>query len=285
MILPPPEEGASWAFLDRRLDSGIPFEWHHHPEYELTLTLNSRGHRYVGDDVEAYDDGDLVLIGPSLPHTWCSREAIDPRKPHVALVAWFTREWATGLTTLAPELRQISVLLERAVRGVVFSEWARHKTAPLIQTMRSADPARRFVLLLEVLRLLCRDDRSVEMTNVAAAVGGMPATDARMVRALDHLHRHFAEPTSIPRLASVAGVSPSSLHRMFRRHTRMTVVAYIVRLRVGRACSMLIHGRQAIAVIAAEVGYTNLSLFNRQFARLKGETPREFRRCHRSLPG
>lgn len=279
-----PEEGVSWAFLDRRLAGGIPFEWHHHPEYELTLTLNSRGHRYVGDDVEAYDDGDLVLIGPGLPHSWYSREAIDPAEPHVALVAWFTREWATRLTIFAPELGQLSVLLERAARGVVFSEQANRQTAPLIQMMRSADPARRLVLLLEVLRLLCRDDHCVEMTNAVASISDMPAADARMVRALDYLHRHFAERTPLPDLAGIAGVSVSGLHRMFRRHTRMTIVGYVVRLRIGRACSMLIHEKKAIAVIAAEVGYTNLALFNRQFARLKGETPREFRKRHRCMP-
>jgi quercetin dioxygenase-like cupin family protein len=87
-----PEAGESWAFLDRGLSDGIPFEWHQHPEYELTLTLNSRGHRYVGHDVELYDDGDLVLIGPGIPHSWHSREAVDATRPHVALVMWFTRE-------------------------------------------------------------------------------------------------------------------------------------------------------------------------------------------------
>ena len=63
--------------LDRRLDDGIPFQWHHHPEFELTLTLNSRGQRFIGDHIGDYDDGDLVLVGPNLPHTWVSREKID----------------------------------------------------------------------------------------------------------------------------------------------------------------------------------------------------------------
>ena len=43
------EAGTSWTLLDRRLKDGIPFEWHHHPEFELTLSLNSRGHRLIGD--------------------------------------------------------------------------------------------------------------------------------------------------------------------------------------------------------------------------------------------
>lgn len=52
-----PADG-SWTLLNRRLEAGIPFEWHHHPEYELTLTTNSRGRRFVGDSIGGYDDGD-----------------------------------------------------------------------------------------------------------------------------------------------------------------------------------------------------------------------------------
>src|SRR5271156_6688093 len=66
---------SSWVLFDRRLPA-IPFEWHYNSEYELTLTLNSRGQRFVGDNISRYDDGDLVLIGPKIPHTWCSNEDV-----------------------------------------------------------------------------------------------------------------------------------------------------------------------------------------------------------------
>ena len=71
--LPVPPD-ASWSMLNRRLDEAIPFQWHHHPEFELTLTLNSRGERFIGDHVGSYEPGDLVLVGPNLPHSWASRE-------------------------------------------------------------------------------------------------------------------------------------------------------------------------------------------------------------------
>ena len=67
----------SWTLFDRRLPA-IPFEWHYNSEYELTLTLNSRGQRFVGDSIAPYEDGDLVLIGPKIPHTWCSSESVQP---------------------------------------------------------------------------------------------------------------------------------------------------------------------------------------------------------------
>jgi transcriptional regulator GlxA family with amidase domain len=111
------------------------------------------------------------------------------------------------------------------------------------------------------------------------------ATDPRMVRVFDHLHAHFAEPVRVTTLANIACVSTSTFHRMFRRHTRMTMVDYVTRLRVGRACSLLIESGQSIATIAADVGYTNLSLFNRQFAHAKGATPSNFRKHHRIMLG
>ena len=110
------------------------------------------------------------------------------------------------------------------------------------------------------------------------------AADPRMARVLAHLHDHFAEPVSIGGMAELACISPSAFHRMFRRHTRMTMVGYINRLRIGRACSMLIESAMPIAMIATDVGFTNLSLFNRQFARAKGDTPSNFRKRHRGMP-
>jgi AraC-like DNA-binding protein len=276
-----PEPGASWAFLDRRLDDGIPFEWHHHPEYELTLTLNSRGFRYIGDDVEPYDDGDLVLLGPGIPHSWHSREVIDPAQPHTALVIWFTQAWLDGLTAALPELGQLAGMLARAAQGLRFGEAARRAVAASIQAMRTATPVARLLQLLEVLNRLSQDQEAAPLSNVPA-LPGLPLSDEpRIARVLQHLHAHFAEPISAEAMAAIACISTSGFHRMFRRHTRTTLVAYLSRLRIGRACSLLITSGQPISAIASAVGYGNLSLFNRQFASIKGEAPSAFRRRHR----
>ncbi|GAC1029481.1 AraC family transcriptional regulator [Pseudomonas sp. No.21] len=276
-----PDDGASWALLNRRLEEGIPFEWHHHPEYELTLTLNSRGHRYIGDDIEPYDDGDLVLVGPGVPHSWCSSERIDAGSPHVALVIWFHRDWANGLLAMFPELRDIGVLLAGAEQGLGFGAATRTGVRPLIEAMPGAEPGRRLMLLLDVLLLLCRDPEMQPLANAPATPASLPTADPRIQRVLDRLHQGFAAPVSIPELAELACVSVSAFHRMFRRHTRMTAVQYITRLRIGRACSLLIATDLPVVRIAEQVGYANLSLFNRQFLALKASTPRDFRRVHR----
>src|SRR6478736_4097020 len=144
-------EGASWSLLHRRLEDGIPFYWHYHPEFELTLTLNSRGQRYIGDSIETYDDGDLVLLGPNLPHTWCSAERIDAGRPHVAHVMWFTEAWAGSVTAALAELRPVAPMLARSGRAICFSPDAAAAARPIIATIPELGPADRLLRLMQVL--------------------------------------------------------------------------------------------------------------------------------------
>ncbi|HEX2914309.1 MAG TPA: AraC family transcriptional regulator [Chloroflexia bacterium] len=274
---------ASWALLDRRLDNEIPFEWHHHPEFELTLTLNSRGQRYVGDSIEAYDDGDLVLVGPNLPHTWNSSEKIEPDRPHVALVMWFKPEWIEGLMALLTELRPLEPMLTSASRGIVFSSLTSQKVRPLIEEMRLLAPLDRLPKFLEVLVQLIHETHPRYLT-ITLKEEQMPVTgleQAHVELILDYIHEHYYSAISNAELAEQVGLSLSGFHRLFRRHLRMTVSEYISRLRIGKACALLITTEQPVAYIANITGYDNLANFNRQFKALKLVTPREFRQRFR----
>lgn len=267
--------------LNRRLPDEIPFEWHHHPEFELTLTLNSRGHRYVSNDVCRYDDGDLVLVGPNVPHSWCSAELIDPAEPHIALVIWFSEEWANSLVTLFPEMAKLRTLLAASQCAVHFSDDASRKLRSTIEGMVDQDAPERLVSLLHVLSSLCQDSAAQRIVPVDPAGGSNAINeDMRIHRVLDHLHAHYAEQLTITELAQMACISISAFHRMFRRHTRCTALDYISRLRIGRACSLLLEHNFTVSLIAEQVGYSSLALFNRQFKAQKGATPTEFRRQH-----
>lgn len=267
--------GASWAWLDRQLDDGIPFQWHHHPEFELTMTLNSRGQRFIGDHIGSYDDGDLVLIGPNLPHTWVSRERI-AEGPHVAQVMWFHPDWATALGATLTELKPVTALLARANRAVTFSQAVCREARGRITALFARPPEERVLPLLDLLQLLATDTNAVPLASAPAT---LPASGdrTRIDRVLDHIHLHYADGLSLPALADVAALSVSGLHRLFRRHTQQTITGYVTALRIGEACALLSGTARPIAHIATDVGYDSLANFNRQFRALKGMTPRDYR--------
>ena len=265
----------SWTLLDRRLPA-IPFEWHYNVEYELTLTLNSRGQRFVGDSMAAYEDGDLVLMGPKIPHTWCSSEDCGAGTTHQAIVLWFSEAFVQSLIKPHLELRPIQALLESSARAIEFSAGVRAKARTIICGMLRQNAEDRLPALLQLLLLLARDTRATPLTSGSAE--SMPdATGERIGRVLTYLHQHYREQNPVSQLTRVAALSRSSLYRLFRQQTGMTTSDYVTRLRIGNACALLVNTEKPISLIADEVGYRNLANFNRQFKETKRQTPRQFR--------
>jgi AraC-like DNA-binding protein len=274
---PPVEPGSSLSVLNRRLDDEIPFQWHHHPEYELTLTLNSVGQRFIGDHVGDYSDGDLVLIGPHLPHTWSSRARIADG-PHIALVMWFHPDWVAKAVSPFPELKAVGSLLQRAGPGMAFSPSTAASVRDQFEALFTARPVARMLGLLDVLDGLARDEGAEALASHAAFAAELGETRDRIDRVLGHLHAKYIQPVSLTELCEVAALSASGLHRMFVRQTGATISDYLMRLRIGEACARLSGTDQPIAFIAEAVGYASLANFNRQFRALRGMTPRDYRR-------
>lgn len=274
--VPATEEG-SFKVMDRQLDEGIPFSWHHHPEYELTLTLNSEGQRYVGDHVGAYGDGDLVLLGPNLPHTWASSHRPDESAPHVVLVIWFEPEWVERITSEISELAGVKKLFQRALAGLSFSEEVRQQVVPMIRSFFEEGPLERLFIILRVLAELSEDEDAVQLAHNPVVLSSVEEGNERIGRVLTLIHSEYSRVLPLEELAETAALSVSGVHRLFQRHTGQTISEYLKRIRIGDACAQLSSGEVPVAVIAHNVGYSALANFNRQFRAVKGMTPREYR--------
>ena len=97
-------------------------------------------------------------------------------------------------------------------------------------------------------------------------------------RVLAHLAEHFAEECTSAAMARLAGMSDMAFSREFKRVTGLTVPDYIARLRIDRACLLLMETDLTISTVAYEAGFNNLANFNRRFLRFKGISPAKFRR-------
>lgn len=275
--------GESWRLLWRELPE-LPFLWHYHPEFELTLTLNAQGQRYVGDSLEDFSSGDLVLTGPNQPHTWAATERPDSHQPMLAVVMWFSAAWLHTAARQWPELQGLQSLGERAGRGLKFSDAARAEVEALILELKPTEPALRLPLLLQILMHLSRDAKARPLATHACIPLGDKASE-RIHKVLQRLHAHPLSTPGVAALGDEAAMSVGAFHRFFKRHTGMTVLDYVAQLRIGQACERLINTNMPVKLVAAEAGYSNLAHFNRQFLARKGMTPRAFRASYRPPAG
>jgi AraC-like DNA-binding protein len=258
----------------------IPFEWHHHPEYELTLTMNSQGKRYIGDSVASYGADDLVLVPPNLPHTWASNRSIDDGEPEVAIVIWFDGAWVRRLADACPEYNGLCDLLRRAACGLAFENGAGTHMRAHLERLLSAKPRVRLQAALDVLDFLseCPATPLALPSAFDAHDGASTGHESDQInRVLALIETQFSRPLRLSTLAKASGLSERSLTRHFTQHLGESVGRYITRVRIGHACRMLTSTQTPISVIATRSGFPNAANFNRQFKASKNMTPAEFR--------
>jgi AraC-like DNA-binding protein len=250
--------------------------WHFHPECELTLIVRGRGMRYVGDHIERFGDGDLVFLGPDLPHYWWN-DADDPRGAH-SIVVQFGAQFEGGAIFELAEAAPVRRLLEASRRGLAFAGEPGSSVARDMSRLLELDGWRRLCLLLDILGRLAGDRRARTLAS-AGFVPSLHEADARRLNAVcRYVNEHYAGPVVHRVAAQMAGFSPAAFSRFFRRQMGKTFESYVVEIRIGHACRTLLESERTVLEAALAAGFNNLSNFNKHFKRLKGVTPRAFRR-------
>ena len=98
--------------------------------------------------------------------------------------------------------------------------------------------------------------------------------------AIEYMSAHFAEDIKIPELADRCSVSHVHFNRLFKSACGMSAKAYLNKLRIEIACSLLSTSNQSILHISLDCGYSTLSTFNRQFQQHMRCSPRSYRQTH-----
>ena len=121
---------------------GYPYRtvrWHFHPEYEIHLIVATTGKMFVGDHISSFAPGNLVLLGPNLPHNWVSDvpegETVEQRN----LVLQFGQEFVAHCMESFPEWRQVEGLLTASRRGVLFGAQTSAARLPCATRSTGAD--------------------------------------------------------------------------------------------------------------------------------------------------
>lgn len=272
---PPDEVG-----FVRCLEHGFPTplaRWHYHDEYELHLITSTSGKAFVGDWIGPFQAGHLVLTGPRLPHNWVSMDMPEGGVAQRDLVIQFPHEPLVKAADTIPELREILPLLDRARHGIEFfglSEAAQQHW----RRVKSARGLRRLTAFCDYLADLaaCTDYRL--LSSVQLQSDDDDASIDQIHAVVSSITDHLADEHSASALAAELGMSESRFSRFFRKATGNTFTDFVNRVRISRACQLLMDTDQQVTHICYEVGFNNVANFNRRFLEIKGMTPTEFRK-------
>ena len=256
----------------------------YHPEYELHLVTESQGIMYIGDCIEEFYPGNLCLIGPNIPHNWMSRLRTRRSVPGRDVALQFTRK-SIGLTNsyTPPEYADLEDLLDRGRFGLIFDGDGKQEAIDLLLTLRSLTGLEAFAGFLKLMSVLANN------CNARRAVSPKysPTLTDRSTRVMDMIFAEISQDvTAEIRMSDFAdrfGMTDATFSRFFNRNCGMNFSQYVRKIRIGHACALLQETDLKIVDVAADSGFRNLSLFNRQFRSEMGKTPQQYRKLARGL--
>ena len=254
---------------------------HQHPEVQLTLILSSEGKIIVGDFVGTFKPGDIFLIGPNLPHVFRNDAryygSTEGGQAH-SLTVFF--EWQTfGDKFLSlPELTHLQEFTKLSQRGMFIQEPVKTRVSQLIKLMFKKTGMDRLIVLLKILNILS-EHKHLEPLASSGTYNDFDEIDGKKLAGIyrftmNEYHRKI----SLEEVASMAHMTTNSFCRYFKKRTRKSYIDFLTEIRMGQAKKLLQQNDLSISQISLEVGFSNLSNFNRKFREVCSITPTEFRK-------
>jgi len=265
-----------------RLDN-YPWErnvWNVHPEYEIHLVRKCEGVALVGDHIERFEPGHLAIVGSYLPHDWVSTTAPGEIIPGRDIVLQFDPARVRAAAEHLPELTDLGVFLDAASRGLAFTGETRRQGAALMEAMAGETGLERLALFLELLACLSKGDYRV-LSSAAFASRGEDADHGWSQPVVAYLIEHFAEDIRLPDIASRFGMNAWTFSRRFQKSCGKSFTDYLTTLRLAQVCKLLADTDKPVTEICFEVGYLNVSNFNRAFLKARAMSPTLYRQLAR----
>lgn len=250
------------------------FHWHYHPEFELTYIIKGSGKRIVGDSIENFNEGDLVLLGPNLPHSWVSAK---PKQGKCeAIVIQFSTLFIAPFMAL-PEMKRANELLNKADHGIHFLKDKNMDFKSYVETIHSSNDLSRLTGIINFLDYLTEHKMKI-LGSRKFAQARSAESEKRINKVLKYIQNNFTSQLNLKHAANTVHLSESAFCKYFKRTMGKTFSDYANEIRIAHACTMLIETDKQINTIAVESGFENLAYFNRVFLRKKKKQPKNFRR-------
>ena len=258
----------------------ISDEFHFHNAYEIALIIEGNGRRIVGDHVDSFSNGDLIILGPNIAHASYSDKKyhiIESNTKVHAIVVYFQPDWITKLHMDSAGFAPLKNLLNQLKRGIKIEGRTHDVVKKLLLKLHNADGLKTFITLFHILYEV---STSKEFSFLASARYSNTYNENDIKRINDvykFVMENFTEIISLDDIASIANMTPSSFCKYFKNKTNKTFTHFVNEIRINYACELLMNRNLDISQISIQCGFNNFTSFNKNFKSFTKTTPSEFR--------
>jgi AraC-like DNA-binding protein len=259
--------------------------FHFHPEYELTLITSGEGRRYVGDRMNSFSAGDLVMLGANLPHCWKTETMRGSRsripagtKSAGAVVIQFAAGFLGNDFFSRPELTFIQKLLTQSRTGILFFGKTRSLAEKMIRSIaREKNNFEKMIGLLQILQLLAVSGECELLAPQMNILSGRE--DRQKINPVfAYIIEHFREKICLDDAAKAVHMTPNAFCKYFKKITRKTFMETVTEYRLNYAAGRLVHTDKPVSSICFESGFGDVSHFNKTFKLKMQVSPLQYRK-------
>lgn len=248
---------------------------HRHLDHELVAIVRGYGTIRIGSYESDFAPGTVAFIKAGTDHSWRS----DSNSVEMSAVLLHIPKsvFAPSLMRL-PETAGARILISDDRAGAIcrFPDFDRLRSR--LRTIKGARGFLRIARVYALIDLLISFNRWQLIDNQKVNVYKY-RDSIHFKSASEYIAVHYCEDIDRDSLASHLGMDPSSFSRFFRRVSGQKFNDYLNVIRIREAAKMLAARRRLpIAKISKSCGYSNVSVFNFQFRKRLGMTPRDYRR-------
>ena len=270
---------SSSIFVKREVVPYMDYPLHYHPEFEIIFVEKSCGIRLMGNHAGNLNDGDLMFIGPNLPHVWKNDEDFykENKELFVDVYVIQFREDALreGFFDL-PEFAHIKKLFLLGQQGLLINGKEHDEIAGLIKKVYASSGIDRLIQFFKILDAFAKSEHYDLLSSPGYTNSFNIADTERINSVMNYLMENYNKEIKLKEIAALVSLNTSSFCRYFRSKTHKTCSQFINEIRIAHACKLLINRNMAITEICYETGYNNISHFNRQFKLITSLTAREY---------
>lgn len=271
------------SFLVKEHDLGShTSKIHSHGNYELNFIKRGWGRRYVGDNISSFQTGDLVLMGPNLPHCWEVKGNYQEESPK-CIVIHFQEEFLGSEFINTPELTSVLELLRKSAQGLYFKGPQITEVREQLEKMLELDGLKNLIGLLKIFCLLLEFEEQTYLSTPGYIEQANQTDFKKINKIYEYVFVNFQNDITLEEVADLANITPGALCRYFKKKTGRTLFDFLKEVRIGYACKLLNVTDKTITEICFDSGYNTLAHFNTQFKEVKGTTPGKYRKKSKNV--